>query len=105
KKEGYKMNQIMIIEEDHKIASYLEDYTLKYNYHVKKVEASDQIMETFHAYKPQLVLLDINLPYYDGFYWCRQIRKKSICPVILFQPKQVKLIKLWQIKKEEDVKL
>src|SRR5699024_12624851 len=49
---------------------------------VKKVEAFDQIMETFHAYKPHLVLLDINLPYYDGFYWCRQIRKKSICPVI-----------------------
>ena len=76
------MTKIMIIEDDPKIAGYLEDYILKYNYHVKKVEAFDQIMETFHAYKPHLVLLDINLPYYDGFYWCRQIRKKSICPVI-----------------------
>src|SRR5690625_5980524 len=72
------MTKIMIIEDDPKIAGYLEDYILKYNYHVKKVEAFDQIMETFHAYKPHLVLLDINLPYYDGFYWCRQIRKKSI---------------------------
>lgn len=76
------MNKILIIEDDPKIAAYLETYILKYNYQVKKVEVFDQIMETFHAYKPNLVLLDINLPYYDGFYWCRQIRKESICPVI-----------------------
>src|SRR5690625_7365026 len=76
------MTKILIIEDDPKIAAYLEAYILKYNYQVKKVEAFDQIMETFHAYKPHLVLLDINLPYYDGFYWCRQIRKNSICPVI-----------------------
>lgn len=76
------MTKILIIEDDPKIAAYLEAYILKYNYQVKKVEAFDQIMEIFHAYKPHLVLLDINLPYYDGFYWCRQIRKNSICPVI-----------------------
>jgi DNA-binding response OmpR family regulator len=39
-------------------------------------------METFHEHKPDLVLLDINLPSFDGYYWCRQIRKESICPVI-----------------------
>src|SRR5699024_5365029 len=62
----------------------LEDYILKYNYHAKKVEAFDQIMETFHAYKSHLVLLDITLPYYDGFYCCRPIRKISICTVLFF---------------------
>lgn len=42
----------------------------------------DHVMEHFQKYKLDLVLLDINLPSYDGYYWCRQIRKQSICPVI-----------------------
>src|SRR5690625_6584548 len=39
-------------------------------------------MLDFKRFRPELVLLDINLPSYDGFYWCRQIRQESICPVI-----------------------
>lgn len=76
------MNRVMIIEDDPKIAAYLESYISKYNYEVIAIDQLDKIMELFHEYKPDLVLLDINLPYYDGFYWCRQIRKESICPVI-----------------------
>ena len=40
------------------------------------------LLTEFHHIQPHLVLLDINLPSYDGFYWCRQIRKVSTCPVI-----------------------
>lgn len=76
------MTKILIIEDDPKIAAYLQSYTEKYNYNVMAISEFDKIMETFQAYQPDLVLLDINLPYYDGFYWCRQIRSKSICPVI-----------------------
>jgi len=76
------MNKIMIIEDDPKIATYLESYIEKYNYDVFVIDEFDKIMDSFQTYKPDLVLLDINLPYYDGFYWCRQIRNESICPVI-----------------------
>src|SRR5699024_2538511 len=76
------MNKIMIVEDDSKIAAYLESYISKYNYYVLALEEFEQIIETFQSYKPDLVLLDVNLPYFDGFYWCRQIRKESICPVI-----------------------
>lgn len=76
------MNKIMIIEDDPKIAEYLATYLEKYNYQVTVVEEFDKIIDTFQLAKPDLVLLDVNLPYYDGFYWCRQIRKESICPVI-----------------------
>lgn len=76
------MSKIMIIEDDPKIAAYLESYISKYNYDVIVVEQFDEILELFKANHPDLVLLDINLPYYDGFYWCRQIRNESICPVI-----------------------
>ena len=72
----------MIIEDDPKIAEHLQEYIEKYGYHVIKVEDFDHVMESFHEHNPALVLLDINLPSYDGFYWCRQIRLVSICPVI-----------------------
>src|SRR5690625_7549568 len=39
-------------------------------------------MKEFHTFEPHLVLLDINLPSFDGFYWCRQIRLVSTCPII-----------------------
>ncbi|MCM3715297.1 response regulator transcription factor [Halalkalibacter oceani] len=76
------MQKIMIIEDDPKIAEHLQSYLLKYGYDVKVVEDFLRVLNAFTEYQPDLVLLDINLPSYDGYYWCRQIRKESICPVI-----------------------
>src|SRR5699024_9786133 len=73
---------IMIVEDDVKISEHLRSYIAKYGYDVVVVEDFERVLETFHQEQPDLVLLDINLPYFDGFYWCRQIRKDSICPVI-----------------------
>lgn len=72
----------MIVEDDRKIADYLSSYIEKYGYNVYLAEDFGHIMETFREVEPHLILLDINLPSYDGYYWCRQIRKESICPVI-----------------------
>lgn len=76
------MQKIMIVEDDPKIAKHLESYIHKYGYHIIRVADFDDVLNTFHNNKPDLVLLDINLPSYDGFYWCRQIRMESTCPVI-----------------------
>ncbi|MGR6342496.1 response regulator transcription factor [Priestia megaterium] len=76
------MQKILIIEDDPKIAEHLQSYIGKYGYNVITVENFDYVMEEFYKQKPDLVLLDINLPSFDGYYWCRQIRNKSICPVI-----------------------
>lgn len=76
------MGKILIVEDDFKIAQYLADYISKYEYDVVKVEQFEDVMMVFNEVKPDLVLLDVNLPSYDGYYWCRQIRKMSICPVI-----------------------
>ena len=65
-----------------KIAEYLCSYIEKYGYEVTIAKDFDKIMSTFRDVAPNLLLLDINLPSYDGYYWCRQIRKESICPVI-----------------------
>src|SRR5699024_8555666 len=77
-----KMKKIMIVEDDPNIAAYLKSYIKKYNYQVVAIDRFENIMELFQQQKPDLVLLDINLPFFDGFYWCRQIRTESICPVI-----------------------
>ncbi|MCU9614399.1 response regulator transcription factor [Caldibacillus lycopersici] len=76
------MYKILIIEDDTKIADHLKNYITKYGYDVAIVSEFDHVMDDFHQYRPSLVLLDINLPSFDGYYWCRQIRKESICPVI-----------------------
>lgn len=76
------LKRIFLIEDDPKIAELLKDYLERYEYEVTIVKQFDKIMEEFHALEPHLVLLDINLPRYDGFYWCRQIRSVSNCPII-----------------------
>jgi len=76
------MQKILIVEDDAKIAHHLSEEIKKYGYEVFVVEDFSETMTEFHTFKPHLVLLDINLPSYDGFYWCRQIRLVSTCPVI-----------------------
>ncbi|GED02810.1 response regulator transcription factor [Bacillus atrophaeus] len=76
------MYSILLVEDDTRIASLLCGHLQKYGYHVQIAEKLNQIKEEFTAMKPDLVLLDINLPYFDGFYWCRQIRTISNVPII-----------------------
>src|SRR5699024_4535151 len=76
------MEKMMIVEDDPKIAAHLQTFIEKYVYTVQVLDDFDNLMYTFREFQPDLVLLDINLPSYDGFYWCRQIRLESICPVI-----------------------
>ncbi|TDQ42641.1 response regulator transcription factor [Aureibacillus halotolerans] len=76
------MAQIMIVEDDPKIATLLQQQLHKYDHHVFVVTDFADIMGDFHKLKPDIVLLDINLPRFDGYYWCRQIRNESICPVL-----------------------
>ena len=75
-------HRILIVEDDLKIASMLADILRKYHYEVQTVQAFDQIAEEFKAFSPHLVLLDINLPSYDGYYWCRQLRQFTTVPII-----------------------
>ncbi|WP_010096605.1 response regulator transcription factor [Ornithinibacillus scapharcae] len=74
--------KIMIVEDDPKLAEHLKTHIEKYGYTVSNVIDFDRVMDEFHQIQPHLVLLDINLPSYDGYFWCRQIRKESVCPVI-----------------------
>lgn len=74
--------RICVVEDDLSISSLLKEYIEKYGFDVKIVEDFDYIMTEFNEYRPDLVLLDVNLPKYDGFYWCKKIRQKTKIPII-----------------------
>lgn len=76
------MKRIYLIEDDPKIAQLLKDYLEKYEYLVMIVKQFESIIDEFNDFDPHLVLLDINLPRFDGYYWCRKIRSISNCPII-----------------------
>lgn len=76
------MYRIMIVEDDDKILGMIKERLIKYNYQVLTIDGYDSILEVFLDGEVDLVLLDINLPRYDGFYWCKEIRKISKVPII-----------------------
>ncbi|MDK8183305.1 response regulator transcription factor [Paenibacillus sp. UMB4589-SE434] len=76
------MNHILIVEDDPKIAELLQSHIMKYGDEGIIIKDFQRVLHTFEEVQPQLVLLDVNLPSYDGYYWCRQIRSVSTCPII-----------------------
>ncbi|OPZ65679.1 MAG: Response regulator protein GraR [Firmicutes bacterium ADurb.Bin506] len=76
------MYRIMIVEDDDKITDILRGYLVRYGYDPVTPSSLRDIKSEFIAANPHLVLLDVNLPYMDGFFWCRQIRTVSNAPVI-----------------------
>ncbi|MBU3175899.1 response regulator transcription factor [Clostridium estertheticum] len=74
--------KIYIVEDDLSISNLLQDYIAKYGFEVTIVENFEEIMLGFNKFSPDLVLLDVNLPEFDGFYWCRKIRQQSKIPII-----------------------
>ena len=76
------MQKIMIVEDDEIIASSIKKHLEKWNYDVLVVNDFENVLEDFRHYEPLLILLDISLPYYNGYYWCQEIRKESEVPII-----------------------
>ncbi|GKU28351.1 response regulator transcription factor [Clostridium folliculivorans] len=77
------MYKLMIIEDDIMLCSMIKEHLERYGYSIYIVENfNDMENEIFRA-KPDLLILDINLPYYDGFYICKAVRKNSSIPIII----------------------
>lgn len=86
-------HRIFIVEDDVKIASLLAETLRKYQYEVETIKEFDHLIEEFTAFNPHMVLLDINLPAYDGYYWCRQLRQHTTCPIIFISARSGKWTK------------
>lgn len=90
------MSKIMIVEDDIKIAELLQIAIRKYGYEAVVVKNFEQVLEEFRHAQPELVLLDVNLPSYDGYYWCRQIRRISTCPILFISAREGRWTRLWR---------
>jgi len=79
--------KIMVVDDDQNICELLRLYLEKENYTVVIANDGKKALEMFDSEKPDLILLDIMLPGLDGWQVCREIRKKSQCPIIMLTAK------------------
>ncbi len=94
--------KIMIVEDDNNIARLLAEYIERYGYEVIIAEDFDDILETFKEESPSLVLLDVNLPKFDGYYWCTKIRQISLCPIIFISARDSEMNQVMAIESGAD---
>ena len=74
---------ILLIEDDIKLKEYISEYLEAYDYNVTVIDDFEKVMETVEDISPSLIILDINLPKFDGFYFLKLIRRKYKTPVII----------------------
>ncbi|MCE5028651.1 response regulator transcription factor GraR/ApsR [Staphylococcus epidermidis] len=74
--------QILLVEDDNTLFQELKKELEQWDFNVVGVEDFSHVMETFETFNPEIVILDVQLPKYDGFYWCRKMRQQSNVPIL-----------------------
>lgn len=85
------MFKIFIVEDDRQLVRLLEEHLQRFGFETMAVEKFDSVLLEFDEFAPHLVLLDVNLPRFDGYYWCRQIRGRSTCPILFISARDGKM--------------
>ena len=88
------MKKILIVEDDQKLRNELKIYLEKNGYEALTIEKFDNSIQDILDKKADLILLDINLPYLDGEYICKEIRKTSNVPIIMVTSRDSELDEL-----------
>ena len=76
------MKKLLLVEDELDVAKELALSLRKWGFEVELIDEFDNILKEFIEKKPNLVLMDVNLPFFDGFYWCGKIREVSKVPLI-----------------------
>ncbi len=76
------MYKILIVEDDVTISKAIKKHIEAWGWEAANITDFKEVLSQFSSYNPQLVLLDISLPFYNGYYWCTEIRKISKVPII-----------------------
>ena len=74
--------KILLIEDDESISRLIQNHFLQWDMQVEVPDDFKYVMNTFSTIQPQLVIIDIQLPAFDGFHWCREIRAISKVPIL-----------------------
>ena len=77
------MYRILIVEDDRGIAGAIQGAAAAWGFDARSTENLRDVAGEFAAFQPHLVLMDIGLPFFDGYHWCREIRRTSNVPVIM----------------------
>lgn len=88
------MNKVFIIEDDVKINEQLGSFLKRYGYEVATSFDFENIVDIALEEKPKIILLDINLPVFDGYYICKEIRKQSNVPIIVVTSRDTEMDEL-----------
>ncbi|MCM3575721.1 response regulator transcription factor [Mesobacillus subterraneus] len=91
------MYKVMLIEDDYQLCGLIKENLERYGYNVILPENFTNIEEEFLTINPDLVLLDINLPYYDGYYLCRSFRQKSTVPILMISARSQEMDQIMAI--------
>lgn len=89
--------KIAIIEDNEKIRNELSEFLQKYNYDIVKITNFHTVVDEVLKENPHLILLDLNLPVYDGYFVCREIRSKSNVPIIVVTSRDSELDELMSL--------
>lgn len=81
----------MTVEDDLKLCKEIQEALLKWGFNPVKVKNFEDILNEFVQNKPELVIMDINLPCFDGFYWCQKIREISKVPIIFLSSRNTNM--------------
>lgn len=76
------MYRLLLVEDDPGIAAAVREHAAQWELEVSLVEDFRHVMDSFARVQPHLVLMDITLPFYSGYYWCQEIRKIAATPVM-----------------------
>ncbi len=76
------MYRIMVVEDDKGIREGIREQTAVWGYETFLCENFNNILSDFASFDPHIVLMDITLPFFNGYHWCREIRKVSSVPII-----------------------
>lgn len=77
-----KVYRVLIVEDDRVIAKSVRQHMEAWSFSARTVRDFSDVMREFAEFDPHLVLMDIGLPFYDGYHWCSEIRRVSRVPVI-----------------------
>lgn len=91
------MNTILIIEDNEKIRTELKSFLEKYAYSIIAPDDFTDVVTTAITTAPDLILLDLMLPYHDGHYICRKIRKSSSVPIVVVTSRDTEMDELMSI--------
>lgn len=99
---GDFMYRILIVEDEISIADTLKKRLKKYGYECHIIEDFKRVLDVFQETEPHLVIMDINLPYFDGYYWSRKIRRISTCPIMILSARMSELDQIYGIENGAD---